>query len=65
MPNQEKSASEFDEWLKKTYPDKPERAGFCQKHYVPDCDLALENLKEFFEERKALLKQELVRILKG
>jgi hypothetical protein len=55
----------IDEWLEEAYPDKPARAEFCEKHYIPDCGLVLENLKEFFKERKALVKQQLTEILKA
>ncbi len=63
IPNQEKSDSEFENWLKKTCAGKPARADFCAKHFIPDCALSLENFQGFFEERKTLLKQKLAEIL--
>jgi uncharacterized protein with ParB-like and HNH nuclease domain len=63
IPNQEKSDSLFGDWLKKTCASKPARADFCAKHFIPDCDVALENFPEFFAERKSLLKQKLAEVL--
>lgn len=63
IPNQEKSASEFEPWLNKTCANKPARTDFCAKHFIPDCDLSMENFQEFFTKRKALLKQKLADIL--
>jgi uncharacterized protein with ParB-like and HNH nuclease domain len=63
IPNQEKSASDFEDWLQKTCASKRERIDFCAKHFIPDCDLSLENFQEFFNERKALLRQKLADIL--
>lgn len=63
VPNQEKSDSLFVEWLKKTCAGKQARADFCAKHFIPDCDVALENFPEFYAERKSLLKQKLAEIL--
>ena len=63
IPNQEKSDSLFEDWLKKTCASKQARADFCAKHFIPDCDVSLENFPEFFAERKSLLKQKLAEIL--
>jgi hypothetical protein len=62
IPNQEKSDSLFGDWLKKTCASKPARADFCAKHFIPDCDVALENFPDFFAERKSLLKQKLAEV---
>ena len=64
IPNQEKSDSEFEKWLKKTCTTKPARADFFAKHFIPDSDLSLENFREFYNERKTLLKEKLAEILK-
>jgi uncharacterized protein with ParB-like and HNH nuclease domain len=63
-PNQEKSASELEDWLKKTFTSKSARIDFFAKHFIPDCDLSLANFRRFFEERKTLLKQKLADILR-
>ena len=63
IPNQEKSDSEFEGWLKKTCAGKTARADFCAKHFIPDSDLSLENFQEFFKDRKTLLKEKLAEIL--
>lgn len=62
IPNQEKSDSLFEDWLKKTCASKSARADFCAKHFIPECDLSLENFQDFFTERKSLLKQKLAEI---
>ena len=63
IPNQEKSDSEFENWMKKTCAGKPARTDFCAKHFIPGCELSLENFREFYADRKLLLKQKLADIL--
>jgi hypothetical protein len=64
IPNQEKSDSDFEKWLKKTCTTKPARTDFFAKHFIPDSDLSLENFREFYNDRKTLLKEKLAEILK-
>ncbi len=55
VPNQEKSGTDFDVWIKEKYPNKDDRKAYMKKNYIPDVDLSLENFKEFIEEREKLI----------
>lgn len=55
VPNKEKNAHFFDEWIKKQYPDSEQRKDYMKKHYIPDIDFAFINFEEFFTEREKLL----------
>ncbi len=63
IPNQEKSNTDFENWLKSTFRPPEQRREYMKKHLIPDVDLSLANFREFFEERKSLMKKELKRIL--
>ena len=64
VPNQEKSDTDFEEWLEETHHSKQARHLFTQRNYVPDVDLAFTNFLEFFEKRRELIFEELLRLLK-
>lgn len=55
IPNQEKSGTEFDVWIKDKYPNKKDRKAYMERNYIPDIDLSLENFEEFIEEREKLI----------
>lgn len=55
VPNQEKSGTDFDVWIKEKYPNKDDRKAYMERNYIPDIDLSLENFKEFIEEREKLI----------
>jgi uncharacterized protein with ParB-like and HNH nuclease domain len=55
VPNQEKSGTDFDVWIKEKYPNKDDRKAYMKRNYIPDIDLSLENFKEFIEEREKLI----------
>lgn len=55
VPNKEKNARFFDEWIGEQYPDQDQRKDYMKKHYIPDVDFALTNFEEFFTEREKLL----------
>lgn len=55
VPNQEKSGTDFDVWIKEKYPNKDDRKAYMKKNYIPDIDLSLENFKEFIKEREKLI----------
>jgi uncharacterized protein with ParB-like and HNH nuclease domain len=64
MPNQEKSDSDFKEWLHSTLRHENERIEFLKKNYIPtDIDLSFDNFQEVFETREHIIKQKLVGIL--
>jgi len=63
-PNQEKSDSDFREWLNKTFRDKDAQSDFMRKNYIPpDMDLSFSNFAEFSEAREDLIKHRLKRLL--
>lgn len=55
VPNQEKSGTDFDVWIKEKYPNKDDRKIYMKRNYIPDIDLSLGNFKEFIEEREKLI----------
>jgi hypothetical protein len=63
VPNQEKSATDFAEWLKRTCNSPEARSSYMNRHFIPDMDLSFSNFMEFVKQRKALLADELRRIL--
>ncbi len=63
IPNQEKSATDFDVWLANVCNSASAKADYMKRHLIPETDLALSNFREFFEQRKAAIKSELCRIL--
>lgn len=63
VPNQEKSAKDFDIWIKEKYPSKDQRNAYIERHYIPDVDLSLDNFKEFIEEREKLIVTAFKKIL--
>lgn len=63
LPNQEKSNSLFDEWIRDTYPDEKARQEYKERHLIPGTDLALANFREFYEQRHALMLTELKKLV--
>lgn len=55
IPNQEKSGTDFEAWLYRTYPDEQERKDYMNKHYIPDIDFSFDNFENFITERKKLM----------
>lgn len=58
IPNIEKKAMDFDEWLIQKVPTG-ELADYKKKHYVPNVSLEFKNFDVFLEEREKLLIQKL------
>jgi hypothetical protein len=57
-PNQEKSNTNFDEWLKKKYPEKRNREIFLQGNLLPtDVQYKYEDFPRFVEERERVMAQ--------
>jgi len=63
VPNQEKSNADFADWLENTCETPKEKANYMKRHFIPDVDLSFSNFREFIEQRRALLANELRRIL--
>ncbi len=64
IPNQEKSNTDFKEWLVKLYPNETERKDYMRKNYIPDIQLDFTNFKEFISKRKELMLQKYKDILR-
>lgn len=63
VPNQEKGATDFKHWLKKSCTTERERKDYIKRHYIPDIDLSIDNFQEFIEGRKTLIREELCKRL--
>ncbi len=64
FPNQEKSDSDFKEWLNKTYKDRDAKSDFMRRNFIPtDMDLSFINFEGFIEAREKLIQQQLKQIL--
>jgi len=61
--NQEKSDTDFEEWLYRTHPDEQERKDYMNKHYIPDINLNFDNFETFITERKKLMADKFKSIL--
>jgi len=64
LPNQEKSDTDFGDWIISSYKDKKERREFMEKNYIPDIDYDIKNFKEFIIKRKNIMKKEFEKKLK-
>lgn len=64
IPNMEKSNSDFEQWLSKSYPKRQGRLDYMEKHYIPDLDLGLEHFDQFIVERKKLMTGKFAAVLK-
>lgn len=62
-PNQEKSDTDFKEWLYENYPEANARKEYMKKNYIPDIDLAFNNFEEFIKARKEVMKNKLKTVL--
>lgn len=65
IPNQEKSSMNFKTWFLKNFPkDDSTRKEYMTKHYIPNTDLSFGNFEEFINQRKKLMKDKFLTILK-
>jgi len=65
LPNQEKSDTDFKEWLQRTYPNDQERKAYMNKNFIPDnIDLSFSNFEQFIKERQLLMKKVFENVLK-
>ena len=62
IPNQQKSDSDFADWFKDTVKGATAQADYTRKHFIPKTDCGA-NFATFFEERKALLRDQLQTLL--
>ena len=61
IPNQEKSDSDFNEWIDNHHPSQEERMEYVKRHFIPGTDLSLTNFRKFYEKRKEMLRTELLK----
>ena len=58
--NEEKSSTDFREWLEERYTDPDEKKEYLLKNYIPtDIDLSLSNFEQFIRERNELIQKRL------
>ena len=63
IPNEEKSAQEFDKWLLLNYPNEAARNEYMLKNYIPsNIDLQFPNYLNFIDRRQELIKSKLMEI---
>lgn len=62
--NLEKSKTDFNDWVFKTYDDPQARRDFMSKNYIPDVDLHLENFEEFISARRQLMATAFTKLLR-
>lgn len=63
-PNQEKYCTDFEVWLKSTYPDEQRRKEYMKKNYIPeDIDLNISNFEMFINQREELIIKKFKEIL--
>lgn len=62
-PNQEKSDTPFEDWLKDAYPDKGKRAAYCERNLIPECSHKLKDFGEFFNQRREFIRAALTKRL--
>jgi len=64
MANEEKSDTDFEEWLYRTYPNEQDRKDYMAKHYIPDIDLSFGNFENFMVKREESMTEKFRAILK-
>ncbi|MGH9493970.1 MAG: GmrSD restriction endonuclease domain-containing protein [Candidatus Sulfotelmatobacter sp.] len=64
VPNQEKSDTDFEDWLNAAYRSKHSRQAFSERNYIPEVSLEFKNFAQFFKKRRELIFDELAGLLK-
>lgn len=60
LENTTKSDTEYDKWIKATYPDAESLSNYQRMHFIPkNISYKIEDLENFWEKRKALLSEEI------
>lgn len=63
VPNQEKSDSEFEEWINSRFGTDADKEDYRKTHFIPDVDLSLAGFRKFVLERKELMRKRLKSVL--
>ncbi|MHA1169220.1 MAG: GmrSD restriction endonuclease domain-containing protein [Candidatus Hodarchaeales archaeon] len=59
--NEEKSNKDFETWIGEKFPEEPDRVAYMKANYIPsNIDLSFDNFREFYNERKKLLRKKLM-----
>ena len=61
--NESKGQTSLDDWVNQSCKDSDTRERFLNAHLIPNTDLRLENIENFFDERKKMLVTKLKAIL--
>lgn len=61
--NEEKLATNFDEWFNSQYPTDNDKYQYRLVNYLPDMDYTYANFPLFLEERRKMLKKQLEKVL--
>ena len=64
IPNIEKQDKDFEVWLESNYKNQDDFKDYKDKHFIPDCNLSIDNFLDFYDRRKAKIKSQLSIILK-
>ncbi|MDN3451658.1 DUF262 domain-containing protein [Planococcus sp. APC 3906] len=59
IPNIEKSDQSFEAWVNNVYKDTQSKNDYFDKHFIPQVNLSIANFKEFIEQRRELIFQDL------
>jgi hypothetical protein len=65
IPNIEKSARSFDDWLQAAYPTLEDRVAYRERHFIPNVPATVDTFREFFDARSELIRARLASILPG
>mgnify|MGYP001574020260 CR=1 FL=1 len=63
VPNQEKSDTEFETWLRTGNPSAESKANYMKRHYIPDVDFSFKNFRGLIEARKVIIRKRLRELL--
>ena len=63
VPNQEKSDTDFGDWVNTHFTSNEIKADYMKRHFIPNTDFAFPNFREFIKQRKAMLEDKLRQIL--
>lgn len=61
--NTSKGKKSFEQWLNETYQNKASRQHFMERNYIKNINLSIVEFKQFYKQRKELLKNKLKSVL--
>lgn len=63
VANTEKNKKHFEQWVIERYPDENSRQQYFERNYVNSSDLSFLNFRDFYNDRRELIKEKLKEIL--